>query len=69
MTHVVTTSKPSILNGNVTDHSPLFKFDFDEKEFEDHLKAATSHLKDDFSHSSYSSKTSATSFSEFSSFL
>ena len=37
--------------------------------FEDRLKATTSHLQDDFSHSSYSSETSLTSLSEFMSCL
>ena len=45
--------------------SASFVVNFDEKAFEDRLKAATSHLKDDFSHSSYYSSTSATLFSEF----
>ena len=32
--------------------SASFVIDFEEKVFEDYLKAETSHLKDDFSHSS-----------------
>ena len=46
-----------------------FLIDFYLEAFEEHLLPATSHLKDDFSNSSYSSETSATSFSEFSSCL
>ena len=43
--------------------------DFDEKSFERHLSAATSHLKDDFSYSSSTSRASSTETSDFSSFL
>ena len=48
--------------------SPLI-IDFEEKAFEDHLNASTSHLKDDFSFSSSTSRTSSTEHSDFSSFL
>ena len=43
--------------------------DFYEEAFEEHLHAATSNLKEGFSHSSCSSETSAASLSEFASYL
>ena len=63
MTHGEATPKPSNLNDNVVDDSSCFEFNFDIKPFEDHLNNSTSHLKDDFSHSSCLSETSSSEFS------
>ena len=46
-----------------------FVVDFDTKEFEDHLKAATSYLKDNFRYFSSTSRTLSIEDSTFSSFL
>ena len=62
MTHGEATPKPSNLNDNGIDDSSCFEFHFDIKTFEDRLNNATSHMKDDFSHSSCSSETSCLEF-------
>ena len=61
-THGEKTPKHSNLNKNFVGNTSSFEFYFDIKPFEDHLNNATSHLKDDFSHSSCSSKTSSSEF-------
>ena len=58
----------STINSNIPDFeffSSSFVIDFDEQAFEEHLLDVTSHLKDDFSHSSCYSENSVTSFSKF----
>ena len=52
-------------NTNDNRKSPSFVIEVDNKEFEDHLKAATSHPKDDFSYSSSNFRASSTDAPEF----
>ena len=49
--------------------SPRIVIDFDDKEFEHHIKSTTSHLKDYCSYSPLTSRTSSIAASTFSSFL